>query len=349
MNPQVPSTDDSASLRRSLLERPPRRIVVIARDHLGDLVNTTGALGSIIRRFPDAEVEVEAGERNIDVFRGFPGLARLRTRPLRQGLGGKAKYVRALAKDRFDLAVILDDSNEKVLLASLAGIPRIVGVRKTKHFTRFTASVPYDPNGHDMFDSLKGVLGLLGAEPDVAPKLYPSGADLETATRFLAGSRPIGIFVGASEERKRWATERFVEVADRLIGEGLDVVILAGPNEAALLEGFSPGIRRIYGLSGPLALAALIGGLRALVTVDSGPAHVAAAMGTPAVVIFGPTQPSRFAPYPGGQEIVHAGLSCDIYRDHCGVAPAPCDLRCMRSIGADEVASSVLRLVGTTR
>lgn len=349
MNPEVTSTDDSTSLRRSLAERPPHRIAVIARDHLGDLVNTTGALASIIQRFHAAEVEVEAGERNIDVFREFPGVARLRPRPLRQGLGGKAKYVRALAKGRFDLAVILDDSNEKVLLASLAGIPRIVGVRKTKHFDRFTASVPYDPNGHDMFDSLKGVLGLLGAEPDVAPRLYPSEADYEVATKLVGNSRPIGIFVGASEERKRWPTERFVEVAEKLFGDGFTVVALAGPGEAELLDGFRPGVRRVSGLASPLGLAALVGGLRALVTVDSGPAHVAAAMGTPAVVIFGPTQPSRFAPFPGAQEIVHAGLSCDIYKDHCGVAPAPCDLRCMRSIGADEVASRVLRLVGTTR
>lgn len=340
--PDLSLADGFPEFERSLAARPPKNILLVARDHLGDLVNTTGAIASITRRFPDARISVEAGAGAIAVLDGFPGIAELLPRRRKQGLPEKLLALRERRRARYDLALLLDCSNQKALMASLAKIPRIVGVRRDKYRSRYAASLPEHRAGHDLLETLARALALVGAELDLQPRLYPQAAHLEEAQRIVPEpGHCIGVFVGASETWKRWPLERFVTTMHRLEASGRPCMAFTGPAEAFLRDRLD-GVTLAPAIRHPLALAATIGRLRGVLTVDSGPAHVAAAMQTPSVVLFGPTPPHRYAPNSDVATIVWKAMPCDRYRGVCG--DEPCSLRCMHAIEVDEVVAAVCAL-----
>jgi ADP-heptose:LPS heptosyltransferase len=228
-----------------------------------------------------------------------------------------------------------------------------VGVRRTDPDPRFLASVRWNREGHDLFESLRGVLALLGADADLRPRLYPGEDDRRDAARALAtipggaGARGplVGLFVDAGEDTKRWPLERFIALAGRLIKAGCRVAAFAGlDGDARLAPLRAAGVTTVEPLSRPLALGEFIRGLTALVTNDSAPAHLADAVGTPAVIIYGPTSPQRFAPYGQGHRLLHAGLGCDFYLKRCEAREEgnPCDRRCINAIGVDTVFDATM-------
>ncbi len=229
-----------------------------------------------------------------------------------------------------------------------------MGVRDADDESWLMASVRWEESGHDLFDALRGVLALLDAGVDIRPRLYPDDSARGAAARLLAtmtGRSTIGLFLDAGREAKRWPIERFLELAARLERAGIPVVAVAGLGGEALLEPFKA--RRtptLEILRHPLALGELIRGFGVLVTNDSGPAHLADAVGTPAVVIYGPTPPARFAPYGDGHWLVHGGFACDFYTQRCAGAAdvGVCDKRCMNAITVDEVFEATMALVKTS-
>jgi ADP-heptose:LPS heptosyltransferase len=336
------------ALERSLREQPPRRILLMARSHIGDLVMTTGAIASIAARFPAAHITLETSARAVGVVDHFPGVADRRLR--REFIIGEFASVLWLRRSRFDLAVALDDSNARVTIATRGGVPRIVGVRRTDTDPRFLASVRWNPEGHDLFDSLRGVVALLGADADLRPRLYPGEDDRRDAARALAGIKDrrgplVGLFVDAGEETKRWPPERFVALAGRLTKAGCRVAAFAGlDGDARLAPLEAAGVTTVDPLSRPLALGEFIRGLTVLVTNDSAPAHLADAVGTPAVIIYGPTSPQRFAPYGQGHRLLHAGLGCDFYLKRCEAREEgrPCDRRCINAVSVNQVFDATI-------
>ncbi len=345
-----PSANGVEALGRSLRERPPRRVLLMARSHIGDLVMTTGAIASIVARFPEAHITLETSARAVGVVDHFPGVAERRLR--RELIFGKLASVLWLRRAHFDLAIALDDSNARVTIATQGGVPRIVGVRRTDLDSRFLASVRWNRQGHDLFDSLRGVLALLGADADLRPRLYPGEDDRRDAARALAGIGTkdgrgplVGLFVDAGEETKRWPTERFLDLARRLTAAGCRVAAFAGlDGDAHLAPLRVAGVTTVEPLSRPLALGEFIRGLRVLVTNDSAPAHLADAVGTPAVIIYGPTSPQRFAPYGQGHRLLHAGLRCDFYLRRCEAREEgrPCDRRCINAVSVDQVFDATM-------
>lgn len=335
-------------LRRDLAARPPRKILIEARDHVGDAVNTTGAVAAIVERFPGAEIILEVGAGAARVYDNFPGLKAVWPRKRHQGIPGKIAFAQKLRRERFDLAIILDDSNEKIRLTAMGNVPMRVGVRKTKHFELYSASIPFDRERHDLFDSLRGVLGLLGCRLDLRPRLYPSAADREAANDALEGiGGPIVLMhVAASEQKKQWPIERFNQLAAGLLNVATPVFI-AGPGEGDLLakaEG-CPVITKQLTI---LQYAALLEEVQCLVTGDTGPAHVAAAVGIPAVVLYGPTDPHRFHPFGTNHKLLYHAYGCSFYDGLCAAESEGrrCDNGCMRSIAVDEVQAAVMDLLG---
>lgn len=350
-----PSAVGFDALRQSLRERPPRRILLMARSHVGDLVMTTGAVASIVSRFPEAHITLETSPGASRVFDHFPGVDERRHF---HGLFlGHLASILWLRRSHFDLAIGLGDQNARVRVAARGGVPRIVGVRTTDPAPRFLASVRWDPDSHDLFDSLRGVLALLGADGDLRPRLYPGDDDRRDAARALADVPPgrgplVGLFVDAGEEIKRWAPERFVDLAQRLTSAGCRVAAFGGlAGDARLARLHAQGVTTIRPLTRALALGELIRGLTVLVTNDSAPAHLADAVGTPAVVIYGPTSPTRFAPYGKGHALMHAGLDCDFYLKRCEAREEgrACDRRCIDAIGVDTVYDATMLRVVSTR
>ena len=244
------------------------------------------------------------------------------------------------------MGLMFDDSNEMIRHLWLAGVPIRVGVRKTKHFKLFTASVPFDRREHDLFPTLSGVLQLLGLSGEFHPKIEikpDETASMNALVKQLFGdriARKIGLHVGASVLEKMWPIENFAKLAKRLDHP----IVLYGPGEEDLASQVSgPSLPR------PLTLfeyAAFVGQLDLLVTNDTGPAHIAAATGIPQIVIYGPTTVERFGPFGNKTIAMHKANRCDYYAGDCEARTAglaQCDRRCLRRISVNEVENAINR------
>lgn len=331
----------------------PVRLFVFLREHIGDVVNSTAALHCLRQRFPDAHLCVEVGERAVEALQNFPGIDDIWVRPTHQGLWGKLRFIRRLREGHFDLAVILDDSADMVLHAWLGGIPVRVGVRRKEKFQRlYTAFVPHDPSRHETLEHFRDLVELLGCDTsDYRPRLYPSSEDTRTAEQELhrggwdGSTTLVGINPGASREHRQWFPDRFAQVCDALAEQGITCALLGGPGDKHLAEEILANCRsRPLVLTGRLTvlqLAALMPYLRLLITADSGPMHIAAAMGTRVVALYGVSDPAYTGPFGDGHTIIRHNEPCT----GCTAERCVHDRECMKRISVEEVvASTVLHL-----
>lgn len=339
------------ALRQSLRANPPKRLLVLCREHIGDLVNTTAGIWAIRQNFPSAHLVVEVGERAISVLENFPGIDEIWLRPTHQGLLRKMQRLKQMRAADFDLCVILDDSNSMVQWARWAKIPRVAGVwRGLKHEGLFDAYVPLVEGMHEVRDHNRALLELMGLNvSDFRPRLFPSALDFEVADEALREVGLAGPFLaihpGASEPARRWPVERFGEVARRLIEEGHSVLVLGGPGEEALLEDvLSASSSRAKKLERKLTvmqLARLLSKASLLVCNDTGPMHIAGAMGTQVAGLFGVTNPSHTGPYGEGHSLIRGSCPCS------SRSLNNCSGECMRSISVEQVVEAARSQLST--
>jgi lipopolysaccharide heptosyltransferase II len=144
---------------------------------------------------------------------------------------------------------------------------------------------------------------------------------------------------------KLWGPEKFGKVAERLVSEGYHVVFTGSREDRAVIDEIghssSAPMIRLDGQTTLKTLAALYRSCRAVITTDTGPMHLAAAVGTPVVALFGPTAPWRTGPYGEGHVVVRAGLSCSpCFRRACHTVAFE-KMACMKRIMVGEVLEAV--------
>jgi heptosyltransferase-2 len=173
----------------------------------------------------------------------------------------------------------------------------------------------------------------------------------EGADRLLAeegtGADFIGINPGASYgTAKRWLPERFAAVADLLAERGARVVIVGGPAERetgqAIADQMRSPARVLCGRTTLPELVGVLARLRTLVTNDSGPMHLAAALGVPVVAVFGPTDWRETHPVGDRHRLVREDVHCS----PCRLRECPIDHRCMRRVSVDRVLAEAGALLG---
>ncbi len=325
-------------------------MVVLTRAGLGDAVYVIPALRALRRRFPQTHITVITGNWGYPLLQRCPYLDALYLRHLGNGLLGKLREIGRLRRGRYDLAVILDNSDEKTLHSFLAGIPRRVGGVKRWFGWLLTDAVPVDADAHRINDLNCAVVAQLGCDtsdwrlelfPD--PKAHASlPAKLEQAG--WQGERPlIGINPGASAPCKRWFPERFAQVADALIDAGVSVVLLGAKSDLPVAQAVLQAMSRSpLNLAGQLSLDELIvclSLLDGLVSGDTGPSHLSAAVGTPVVGLFGPTKAIHYAPIGEAHVIIERSSlcapSCSVHRCR---DPSHA---CMRAITVQDVLEAV--------
>jgi heptosyltransferase-2 len=171
---------------------------------------------------------------------------------------------------------------------------------------------------------------------------------LDAAGRLLGPGDWIGLSPGAAfGPAKRWPLSRFAAVGDRLARTtGAQVAVLGAPGERPFAEGVAGAMSHpARVLAGETTLADLVGvlaRLRVLVTNDSGPMHVASALGTPVAAVFGPTDPSETAPV-GPARLLSEPVHCA----PCGLRACPIDHRCMTRVAAERVAEAAEELIAS--
>jgi lipopolysaccharide heptosyltransferase II len=323
----------------------PRRIVVLTRAGLGDAVYVIPALRALRRRYPQAHITVITGKRGYPLLQRCPYLDTLYLRHIGNGLIGKLREIIRLRRGHYDLAVILDNSDEKLLHSFLAGIPRRVGGVKRYFGRLLTDPVPVDPNWHQINDLNRAVVARLGCDvSDWRLELFPDPkAEASLAIKLeqagYRGERPlVGINPGASAPNKRWFPERFAQVADTLLKAGITVMVLGAKSDMPQVEAMRQAMHHPpLVLAGQLSLDELIlclGQLDVLVSGDTGPAHLAAAMGTPVVGLFGPSKARHFAPIGEQHRIIDRSSLC---APTCTIETCHNQRACMRNITAWDV------------
>ncbi len=332
-----------------------KKILIIQTAFAGDVILTLPMIQVLKRHFPNASIDAVVIPRVLDLLANNPHIDRVISYDKRKsdkGLAGFFRLVQRLRLGKYDLAIVPHRSLRSALLAGLSNIPHRIGFDRSAGRIFFTERVRYDPNKHEVERnySLLQPLGIGPPEKEL-PKLYPSFRDGEEVDRLFRpydaeGEKPrICIAPGTVWKTKQWLPERFAEVAKKL-AEKNTVILIGGKEDEDICEEIcrSAGKTGCLNFAGKLSLlqsAEVIKRCKLLLSNDSAPMHIAVAMGTPVVAIFGATVPEfGFAPY-GPKDIVveTRGLPCRPCSIHGGKKCPIKTFVCMRSIESQEILS----------
>jgi ADP-heptose:LPS heptosyltransferase len=201
------------------------------------------------------------------------------------------------------------------------------------------------------------LLQAAGVLPDPDPPRLPiSEAAAGRAARALEAAGlpaggPLALLAPGSAfaPTKRWPADRYAALADALSGHGLAAALVVGPGEAELGASVTRLARSRVPVLGedldPVELAAVLARARVVVANDSGPAHLAAAVGTPVAVLFGPTDPGRTAPSGSPIRILDRYVFCS----PCFLTECPYGHECLKEIAVEDAVRAVEELTGTER
>lgn len=266
--------------------------------------------------------------------------------------GSTRERIELLRREKFHRAVILPNSFRAAMVAFAAGIGERWGYSTDWRGVLLTHRVRREePRGHQL-DDYTALLNAINAPRviDETPAMSIPMSVRERAQRRLRSlgirlDRPLfGLHAGGLYGRaKHWGDERYCDLAERLRASGYDVVLLTSPGERTQAEMISTSCSGLplFGENGDvLELAAAISQCSIVVTNDSGPLHLAAALAVPTVSIFGPTDPGRTV-IPGATRVIRKSLTCQpCYARECPLRHH----RCMTEITVDDVYEAAVGL-----
>lgn len=348
------------------------RVLVIRPDHLGDALLMTPALRFLKRERPDTELHVICGawaadllarfdEIDVVLTLDFPGFQR------RGAARGRNAYLRALDSARrlrgigYDSALIMrPDHWWGAMLAFLAGIPERIGFDNANVAPFLTGHSPQQL-GHAVLQNLHLIEFWLGAANNQAIKLFlPVDPADSAAVDQLLSDRGIDIATpivcihpGSGMPSKLWQSDKWSEAADQ-VARLLNVAIVftGSAAETVMIDEIAGRMRAefcsVAGETNVLHLAALYQRAEAVLGPDSGAMHVAAAVHTPTVTLFGPADPLEFAPW--GDRRKHATITSAIACRPCRILDwrdDPLEYHpCVRDISVDQVLLETQRVLG---
>ena len=338
---------------RAIPRREIERALVRFPNWLGDTVMALPALRALRDAIPAAELWC-LGPWVGTILETEPGIAR-RLVP-HGGVGARLVQARRLRQARFDVALILPNSFETALAGWLSRARWRVGYGEGRD-ALLTHALPAPTERVHQVASYLRLLAPFGV--DVSPTPPTLGIDAARrveARRLLGevgvplGAQRVGLQLGAAlGPAKLWAPARIAALAARLEARGIHPVLLGSHQARGLADAVQAAaaepIRSLVGRDRPALLAALIAELDALVGADSGPAHVAAAVGVPTVTLFGPTDPRLTAPLGPGQHALWHQPACG----PCFLRDCPIDHRCLQAIEVPEVEAAVMTAIGGRR
>jgi heptosyltransferase-2 len=329
------------------------RALVRFPNWLGDTVMALPTLRSLRRALPGAELWC-LGPWVGTILESEPGIARRLVSP--GSVAARLAQARRLQQARFDLALILPNSFETALAGWFSRARWRVGYGEGRGALLTHAVRSGTEPVHQAAAYLR-LLAPLGAEgPLTPPTLAVDAARRVEARRLLGeadlppGDPKVGLQLGAAlGPAKLWPSERIASLAMRLESRGIRPILLGSPQARGLadaVQAAAPGpIRSLVGRDRPALLAALLSELDAFVAADSGPAHVAAAVGVPAVTLFGPTDPRLTAPLGPRQHALWRQPACG----PCFLRECPIDHRCLQAIEVADVEAAVLTALAERR
>jgi len=319
-------------------------VAVYAPNWLGDSVMALPAIADVRRGIGGATLTIVSRAGVAPFFQLVPGVDRVM--PIEGGVGSDV-----------DAVILLPNSFHSALTAWRAGVPERWGYRTDWRGPLLTKGIPVPGRLHQV-EQYRHLVSALGFENGPAVPQLPIGADIRAAgerqlrgagwdgSRTVVALAPGSAYSGA----KRWPAAHFAELASTLLDDGFDVVLVGGPGDVSVAREIelstahraSPSVRvrSLMGTDLP-TLAGILSHCRAVVSNDSGPMHLAAALGVRVTALFGPTDERLTRPAGAG----HAVLTNPVWCRPCMLRQCPIDHRCLRRIPATRAVAAVRQIL----
>ncbi len=332
-----------------------KNILVVRLDRMGDVVLSTPALAALRNAYPEARITFMVRPYVKDIADGNPSVNEVIIYDKAMGLLGDIGFINRLRGKKFDLAVVLHPTFRTNWIMFLSGIPRRLGFdRARKMGVLLTDRIPDKKHlglKHEI-DYTLDILRYVGVKASDRKMHVPVSADGQKRAREALSNGGISdsdkvvvMNPGASCPSKRWPAKRFAEAADMLIKRrGVKVVIISGESDKRIGENVASSMKeKCLDLSGKTTVGDIAGILKRsklFISNDSGPVHVACAVGTPVVAIFGRSDrglsPRRWGPSNKGDVVIHKDVGClECLAHNCVIG-----FKCLEAITVDEVVKS---------
>jgi lipopolysaccharide heptosyltransferase II len=338
------------------------RVLIVQTAFLGDVVLTLPLIERLQQHFPDVEVDMLTVPAHAAVLQQQPGIGRVIAydkRGKQRGIGGFLAVGRQIQARRYDVVLAPHRSLRTALLVAWSRSPRRIGFARWWTRWAYTSTVPRPVKGHEVERNmhLLTALGVHGVSPAARLGLrVTEAARQKAAAYFTRGGIAsedvvVGLIPGSQWGTKRWPAEHFAALIDHLANtQALQCVLIGGPQDRPIAEVIrarcTVPVLDLIGQTTLQELPAYLERCTVVVSNDTGPMHIAAAVGRPIVALFGPTIPEMgFAPYGVPWEEVSVALACRPCHAH---GPQHCPLshwRCMMELSVERVAASVQRLL----
>jgi ADP-heptose:LPS heptosyltransferase len=319
-------------LRRALTSastQVPRRILCLRLERIGDLLMTLPALAELRRLAPAATIDLVVGSWNAPLASAIRDVDTVETMDaawLVRGSGGAAipallRQAAAWRRRHYDLAINFEPDIRTNLLVAASGARRRIGFSTGGGAPLLDLAIEHDPRIHTT-DNAVGLVRAAFDAPAAASRRATIAVPAESQRRADALLAPvqrsltIGVHVSGGRPIKQWPEDRFAEIASRLAHERDAAIVLTGSaDDRAMIDAVKaklPSNRVINVSAGEdlLTVAGVLARLNLLVTGDTGPMHLAHAVGTPVVAIFGPSDPVRYAIRDTRSQVVRVDLPC---------------------------------------
>jgi heptosyltransferase-1 len=331
-----------------------QRILIIKPSSLGDVVHALPTLAMLRSRFPSAHIAWLVKEQWSGLLERAEGLDKIW--PIQPGLKGWLAIIPQLRAERFDIVVDLQGLLRSGVVGWLTGAARRIGFANAREGSvwLYSEKVPValpDMHAVDRYLLVAARLGAPSAgQPSPAfrlrrlPEDHKAVADVLARHGLSEKTRWIAINPFARWPTKRWPLESFAGVADRIQQQGWGRIVLFGgggdkPQAQAMMQRMHTAAVDVTGEMPIKLLPALLESAAVLLTNDSGPMHIAAAVGTPVVALFGPTNPARTGPYGSRHTILQHKIPCSpCYSRRCHNVS---HLECLVNISEDTVLAAV--------
>jgi len=345
-------------------------ILIVKLSAVGDVVHTLPALAGLRKRYPRAHITWVIEETAADLIASHPSLDRVivfyRKQWIEAFRGGRFReagreirsFLKTLRDRPYEMVIDFHGLFKSAAVVGLSGGRRKLGYDSLQELSGlfYNEKIPENMEKHAV-DRYLDFLTYLGAVSDVPEFLIPVAREnIDHVARLLreSGIEPdtdpfVAINPVALWDTKLWDPGKFAELSSRIIRElNMPVVLTGSVKEQPYLHDIQMRLTRpavnLAGQTSLKDLACLYRLAALVVTTDSGPMHIAAAVKTPVVALFGPTDPARTGPYGEGHTVIRHALSCS----PCFLKQ--CDSRqCMEAIRVDDVFAAVKKKLGETK
>ncbi len=334
-----------------------KRILIVRTDRIGDVLLSTPVIKVLRESYPNAYIAMMVSPYAKDIVEGNPYLddVIIYDKDIRhKSVFSSIKFALKLKKKRFNLALVLHPTNRVHLVTFFAGIPKRVGYDRKIGFL-LTDRIKHTKQlgeKHELEYSLD-LVRYLGIEPKDKSLFMPIKESSEKWAEGLFSELEIkdndkllAIHPGASCPSKIWPAERFAQVCDKLSEKyGFKVLVIAGPKDVKLAEIVAKNMHHpVINLAGKTSVSQLASALKRchlFISNDSGPVHIASAVGTPVISIFGRNQkglsPTRWGPTGKNDRVLHKEVGCI----ECLAHNCQKDFACLKAITVEDVLNTV--------